>query len=63
MAIFKNKNFTKRAPECMTIAYCVSEKAPTENWVPWTGDVEGDITKIYQSVTNDGAMVQYWGWV
>ena len=32
MKVFKNSKFIKRDFECINLVFCVSEKAPSENW-------------------------------
>lgn len=58
MAVFKNKNWTKRDYEVTNIVACVADAAPNDNYVPADESALENISHIF---TQNG--VQYYGYL
>lgn len=59
MALYKNKNFTKRNYECMNKVFCIAPTPPDENWVPAE---EADVPAGMQQLYREGDAI-YYGWL
>ncbi len=57
---FKNTKFTKRDYESTNIVFCVSEKAPDENWKECDAQETSEL-KCVPLFKQDGA--QFFGWM
>lgn len=62
MQTFRNVNWKTRDYECTNLVACRALNAPNGNWAPCDDSVLLGLTQL-ETRTQNGATVQYWGYL